>query len=106
MKRIALVAFMSLVPAVAAAGGVKGTWSGSVSQPGARPYSLRLTLDGASGSADYPELGCGGTLSLVSDGGNTLTYRESITRGREKCIDGNVTVSLSADGRSMQWSWR
>jgi hypothetical protein len=74
---------------------LSGSWSGTLTQnKPAETYQVRLQLSGSSGSSDYSSLGCGGTLTLQGQQGSTFTYRESMTYGQDKCIDG-CTVSVS-----------
>lgn len=87
---------------------LNGTWRGSGHQspagPGGADYPIVMTIGPGGGSIDYPSLGCGGTLSLVSASATSAQYRESITRGADKCITGGlVTVNLFR-GR-LSWTW-
>lgn len=84
-----------------------GKWSGTVEQPeGETPaYKMVMTLDpSGGGSIDYPDLKCGGTLTYLKTEGVYSFYRERITRGKEKCIDGG-TVRLKPNGGKLEWYW-
>jgi hypothetical protein len=67
-----------------------GTWRGPVDQPGSQPYSmvmkLRLRNGKLSGSVDYPELGCGGTLTEGSAVPGGIMLNERLTYGVDTCV--------------------
>ena len=67
-----------------------GTWRGPVDQPGSQPYSmamkLRLRNGKLSGSVDYPELRCGGTLTEASGVPGGIMLTERITYGGDTCV--------------------
>ncbi len=53
------------------------------------------------GTVDYPTLGCGGEIVLVSVSGDewaSFEARERLTYGQDTCIDGGVAVFTSAEG--------
>ncbi len=84
-----------------------GKWSGTVDQPEGETasYKMVMTLDpSGSGSIDYPDLKCGGTLTYIKTEGVYSFYRERITQGKEKCIDGG-TVRLKKHGGKLEWYW-
>ena len=87
---------------------LKGEWTGTLIQkgPGDKTYSygVKMELNGASGLIDYPDLDCGGTLSLLKKTGNVYYYRESITYGKDKCADGG-TLAIEPSGNSVKWDW-
>jgi hypothetical protein len=85
-----------------------GTWTGKGHQSPAgesgSDWSISMTIGEGSASIDYPSLGCGGTLTEISNDGTTAEYRESITYGRDLCSDGGtITVRFFRDGLS--WTW-
>jgi hypothetical protein len=95
-----------MLASVAHAEGLSGRWSGTVQQSGADPYSVTMELSGSQGSVDYPQLGCGGTLTMISSGGSSFSYRESITYGQKKCIDGGIIrVTADSSGTTLDWNW-
>jgi hypothetical protein len=85
-----------------------GEWSGTVYQTGPEnatsTYPAKMVLKGASGNMDYETLQCGGQLIFVIKTGGLYYFRESITYGKEKCIDGGM-VTVEPGGNSVQWSW-
>jgi hypothetical protein len=97
------VLLMFAVRETQAADDVSGHWSGPVTQLGSKPYSLKLTITGATGSSEYPELSCGGTLKKVAATHHYLIFTETITTGKGKCLDGIVTVAHS--GAGLGWNW-
>lgn len=86
---------------------IYGSWSGSAHQSPAgssSDYPVSMSLNESGGSTDYPSLGCGGTLSLVSGNELASEYIEHITYGNDKCIDGGaVTVRLK--NNVVAWTW-
>jgi len=87
---------------------LRGEWSGTVTQdpPGSQgaTYPARMVLNGPTGTMAYDSLHCGGTLTLINKRGNIYFYRETITWGRDKCID-NGTVAVEPNGNTVQWAW-
>lgn len=92
---------------LAAEAQLSGTWSGTVSQPGAKhpTYFTKMSLDrSGGGSIDYPELQCSGTLTFIGKEGPSFVYRERITHGKTKCIDGG-TLKVTPRGNLLDWYW-
>lgn len=91
----------------AAAQSLTGHWSGVVDQsgPGVKPlqYVASLTLNGETGTMDYPTLDCGGEVAFVSRSGAAYVYRETISRGQGCLSGGAITVQPSAN--SVLWRW-
>ena len=89
---------------------IRGTWWGSVTQPGYGAYDVTMTLDSASGGTiEYPSLSCGGTLSGGGSGG-VYQYSETITYGlvtpdQEGCITGG-SLRVVHQGEAVFWEWR
>ncbi len=67
-------------------------------------YPMKLRLSGFKGSADYPSLGCGGTLDFLRYEGEASVYREHLTYGKTKCIDGGI-VTVEPQESSVLWKW-
>jgi hypothetical protein len=62
-------------------------------RPGARRLAARLTVKGRAYAVDYPSLECGGRWRLVSVTSRRAVFRETITRGAERCAPrGNFVV--------------
>jgi hypothetical protein len=95
-------------PCVVNAPSLIGTWTGSGHQSPAgatgADWAISMTIGEGSASIDYPSLGCGGTLTETSNDGTSAEYRESITYGRDVCIDGGmITVRFFRD--KLSWTW-
>lgn len=76
---------------------VNGIWSGTIHQTDPKlKLAVKLTLPGGSkrGTLAYPQLGCTGRLGLVSDKGSVLTFRLTITTGRNNCAAGVVKLAV------------
>jgi hypothetical protein len=67
------------------------------------PIELTLESDG-SGTISYPSLSCGGELSRERTRGGVTFYREHITRGVGRCVDGGLAGVYPHGGRLM-WFW-
>jgi hypothetical protein len=88
--------------------GLGGSWEGQVTQD--RPpstYPMEMELYGRVGTINYPSFGCGGRLEFMRTDGTTYWYRETLTSGLDKCIDGGV-IQLSRHplGDANSWVWR
>ncbi|MDD5711207.1 MAG: hypothetical protein PHY31_00450 [Smithellaceae bacterium] len=85
-----------------------GQWSGVVNQTGPgshrESYPARMSLNGATGTMDYDSLHCGGQLTFLNKRGTVYYYQESLTYGRDKCIDGGM-VAVEPNGNDVQWAW-
>jgi len=80
-----------------------GTWVGTVEEIGIAPYPIELNFDGrGNGAVFYGGFNCSGVLSPIAplDGQH---FGETITKGRQDCADGRVT--LSRRGRRLEWIW-
>jgi serine/threonine protein kinase len=76
---------------------VNGTWSGTIHQTNpSLKIAVKLTLPGGSthGTIAYPQLGCTGQLGLVSARHSVLTFRLTITSGRNNCAPGVVELAV------------
>jgi hypothetical protein len=65
---------------------------------------MKMQLNGTTGSTAYPSLGCGGELTYLGAQGDGFGYREHITYGQGKCIDGEIGVVPK--GNTLYWEWR
>jgi eukaryotic-like serine/threonine-protein kinase len=73
-----------------------GSWTGTVrqTQPAlAVTVRIRLAAGKSAGSISYPQLGCSGSLMLVSVLAGTFTLDQSITQGQQSCESGVVLLS-------------
>ena len=106
------IAVLMLVSAVAAihssAGGLGGSWEGKVTQDNPpETYPMEMNLYGNVGNINYPSLGCGGNLEFIRTDGKVYWYREHITFGKDKCIDGGtIQMRRHALGDDTYWDWR
>jgi hypothetical protein len=106
---VSLAAVLALATAAvgAPAQRLTGHWSGVVGQsgPGVKPlqYVASLTLNGDTGTMDYPTLECGGDVAFVSRGAAGYVYRETISHGQGCLSGGTITVQPSVN--SVVWRW-
>jgi|SRR5580693_358460 hypothetical protein len=109
LSTLSLAAFLALATAAAAAPtpSLTGHWSGVVGQsgPGVKPlqYVASLTLNGDTGTMDYPTLECGGDVAFVSRGATGYVYRETVSHGQGCLGGGTITVQPSVG--SVVWRW-
>ncbi len=112
MKRLlAMITFLlaaTLAGSSAPSQTLSGQWCGEAEQTGPGDYRSRwsatLVLEESMGRMDYPSLGCGGTLTFERAEGRVDFYRERITYGRERCIDGGL-VGVQSLQASVHWEW-
>jgi hypothetical protein len=81
---------------------VNGTWTGTIHQTNPSiSVAVRLSLPAGSkhGTLSYPQLGCTGRLRLTSATPALLTFRLTITSGRNNCVGGVVRLALHSGGR-------
>jgi hypothetical protein len=63
--------------------------------------TVRIFLPARSptGTIAYPDLGCSGTLAIVSVAPGKLTLDQIITTGRKNCPDGMITLASRGPGQ-------
>lgn len=84
---------------------LEGSCSGTATQNEPNiSFDVSMQLNGKSGSIEYPTLGCSGSLSFIKTEGSTYWYREHITYGTDKCIDGGI-IQIILIGNSISWYW-
>lgn len=95
-------------PCAVNAPSLDGTWVGSGHQSPAGAsggdWSIAMTISQGNSSIDYPSLGCGGSLAEISRDDTSAEYRESITYGLDKCINGG-TITVRYVNGSLAWTW-
>jgi hypothetical protein len=102
---VVLFAALTSMVGTAYAQSLTGTWAGPVTQQPASPtpYRVVIKFSETDAESDYPELNCGGRLTRVGAKDGYAFYIETITRNREKCIDGSVTIVTT--GNEFGWGW-
>jgi len=86
---------------------LNGLWSGKLYQNNGTAYVANITFNVETGSVDYPSLGCGGILRRTAVEGDRVIFREYLSYGHGKCIDGgNVTLRVLTSGLFFQWDGR
>lgn len=106
---IALLVLFSAVAAIDAyTKGLGGSWEGKVTQEDPpSTYPMEMNLYGDKGNINYSSLGCGGNLEFVRTDGKSYWYREHLTYGKDKCIDGGmIQMRWHALGDDTYWDWR
>lgn len=74
-------------------GWLRGEWTGTGYQTDSNnTWAMRLTAEGRTYAVDYPSLECGGRWRLLSLNARRAVFRETITRGVERCAQGGRVV--------------
>ena len=86
-----------------------GVWKGAINQPGSRAYSGVMVINNLNkgsiiGSMDYPELDCGGSLTLIDNAPKKYVIKEKMKYGFGKCVD-NGTIKLDLKNSELIWIW-
>lgn len=85
--------------------GFNGIWEGAGVQDDNSSWTIKVTIVGQQYSIDYPSLGCGGKLSLISKQSNRIEFHEKLSYGESKCIDNGKTVLIKVGNNSAQYEW-
>lgn len=86
-----------------------GRWTGWIVEPGVSSYTLELEVGARNGVAFarswYPELACGGGGEAVRGATATrLLLAETITTNRDRCADGQFSLTCLGEDRLL-WRW-
>jgi len=108
MKRLLAAALLLLLPAAAAFGQSRGGWlsgawegTGYQSESENKTWEMRLTVARGRYEVEYPSLECAGRWRLLSLSGTRAVFRETITRGAEKCSQGGRVVLQRLNSRQL-----
>jgi hypothetical protein len=108
MRYLRTIALCLLIAGSTEAQTLSGSWCGVGEQTnpdGSKSrWAARMHLAGQHGRMDYPSLDCGGTLTFVRAEGAIHFYRERITHGRDRCIDGGL-VAVEPLLTGLRWEW-
>ncbi|WP_395103476.1 serine/threonine-protein kinase [Actinomadura sp. SCN-SB] len=85
-----------------------GTWRGRITESGGKRYvgvlKIRKGRTGEKvGTSRYAALDCSGDLRLLSATSTRLRLRESITRGRGRCVSGSFTLTRKSGALDYSW---
>jgi len=98
MKRFVLAACLLLLSAAVVCGQSKGgwlrgEWAGTGYQSDSEnTWAMRLTVKGGRYTVEYPSLECSGRWRLLSLSRGRAVFRETITKGEEKCSQGGRVI--------------
>ena len=107
MKRFVTVAALLLLSAAVAAGQssggwLRGAWEGTGYQSDTdNTWAMRLTVTRGRYAVEYPSLECAGRWRLLSLSRTRAVFRETITRGAEKCSQGGRVVLQRLNSRQL-----
>lgn len=87
-----------------------GSWRGTVTQPGNPPYSVEMHIredpgGKLSATARYPELGCSGILTLVSESSLDIRFLEKIDPPNPRCVSTGYVYLVRAGTGTLVWGW-
>jgi hypothetical protein len=94
----------------------QGIWQGTVIQKDvdAPPYQVVINFEQHESirmgdrlaKIDYPDLRCGGYLSVMEISGDRLRAQEKINYGQNQCVDGGiVTLHMVAQSLAFDWTY-
>lgn len=98
MRRFASAAGLLLLSAAVVCGQtrggwLRGEWAGTGYQTDTdNTWTMKLTAKGRTYAVEYPSLECGGRWRLLSLTRSRAIFRETITRGTERCAQGGRVV--------------
>jgi hypothetical protein len=111
VRRAGIILLAGLLAATPArAETLSGRWCGigEQSNPGGEKsyWTINLRLDGREGHIEYPSLDCGGVLTFerTDSSVNMHFFRERITYGRDRCLDGGL-LGVQQIGAALRWEW-
>jgi hypothetical protein len=96
---IALCCMYLTAPSTAFAADIFRLWHGVGIQGTQSEWSTEVDLRAPAATVKYPSLKCSGTWTPLGVQNEVYEYHEVITIGRDKCIDGYVSVALIDDKR-------
>ena len=83
---------------------LNGTWEGTGYQIDTdTTWTMRLRGRGGKYLIEYPSLNCGGRWRLVSNNSKRAVFRESITFGKNSCVDKGRVVIERLNGRQIAY---
>jgi len=107
MKRFVTVAALLFLSAAVAAGQsrgswLRGAWEGTGYQSDTdNTWAMRLTVTRGRYAVEYPSLECAGRWRLLSLSRTRAVFRETITRGADKCSQGGRVVLQRLNSRQL-----
>lgn len=107
MKRFVLAACLLLLSAAAVCGQsgggwLRGEWTGTGYQTDSNnTWAMRLTAKAGAYTVEYPSLECGGTWRLLRFSRGRAVFRETITRGAERCAQRGTVVIERLNSRQL-----
>ncbi len=86
-----------------------GQWQAAIlGKSGTDNYNLQIDISESNGkltgTTNYLDLGCGGTLTPMQVSSNQVTFRETLTRGKTKCVQG-AGVRLTRNQGTLTYEW-
>lgn len=106
-KLIVLLSFLlALLSGTVAAQNLRGSWQGTVEltcrSERCDTQTVSVSLNGPTGTIQYPGTACTGTLSFENKTGEVYYYRERITKGN--CTQGAIIAIMPVE-KGIQWTW-
>lgn len=84
----------------------KGVWTGDGYQfDSSGRWSIKVTISQKNTLIAYPSLKCGGTLTLLKKSIHEMAFKERITYGKKRCLNGGkVVLKLTGPGKA-NYAW-
>lgn len=100
-----------LTPSVAQGGNddFVGQWQAAIlGKSGTDRYNLQIDISESkgelTGTTRYLDLGCGGTLTAVQNSSEQVTFTETLTRGKSRCVQGaSIRLVRKQGGLTYEW---
>ena len=72
---------------------ILGTWEGTAFQVDAQTtWTIKFAAQKDKYTIEYPSLHCGGDWTAIKVGKKKATFRETLTFGQDKCVDGGQAI--------------
>jgi hypothetical protein len=89
---------------------IAGDWTGTLSQRGVPPFTVRVTIASADSPAanpvSYTGIDCSGTWDFQSRSGSAYSFREVIDRGKGGRCKGAGEVTVTPQGDRLAYRFR
>lgn len=80
-----------------------------MSKAGTEDHNLIVSFSGSSrnptGETQYLDFGCKGELTLQSKKGDIYTFKETVTHGTDKCVDGSIIQIDNSASSAPSFKW-
>lgn len=82
-----------------------GVWEGRGTQRGGSTWSIKILVFKNNHKIEYPSLSCGGPLTLIEQTNNSIKFKEKISFGRGRCINGGMVELILTGEDTAKYFW-